>query len=81
MDAPRTELPRESPIERAFRLAGGQAEVARRLGVSPQAVSKWSRRVPAERVLALCAAAGGAVQPWELRPDLYPREFATPVAA
>lgn len=65
----------ESPLERVFRLAGGQAEVARRLGVSPQAVTKWQRGVPAARVLALCEIAGGQVRPWELRPDLYPREL------
>jgi len=49
-----------------------QAELARRLGISQQAVSKWRGRVPAEKVLAYAEATGWKVTPHDLRPDLYP---------
>lgn len=49
-----------------------QDALAVRLGVTQSAISQWMRsRVPAERVLAVVAATGGAVQPHELRPDIY----------
>jgi DNA-binding transcriptional regulator YdaS (Cro superfamily) len=52
----------------------GQAELARRLGVSPQAIDQWRRKgkVPAERVLALERATG--VSRSIFRPDLYPHD-------
>lgn len=39
--------------------------------VSPQAVSKWSRRIPAERVLLLERLSGGAVTRHQMRPDIF----------
>jgi DNA-binding transcriptional regulator YdaS (Cro superfamily) len=53
-----------------------QDALALRLGVTQSAVSQWMRsRVPAERVLAVVSATGGAVQPHELRPDIYTVDF------
>lgn len=65
-----------SAIERAAQLVGGQSALARKLGCTPQAVSKMcsTGRVPAERVLAVENACEGAVTRHELRPDLYPTE-------
>lgn len=72
----------ETPLERACRIVGGAAELARRCRVSSQAVDKWKRRVPAERVRAVVTAveqSGGGVTAHDLRPDLYPAGFVFPV--
>jgi len=59
----------------AVRALGRQIDLAKRLNVSPQAISKWKRtRIPAERVLQVEAATG--VSRHDLRPDLYPRDNA-----
>jgi DNA-binding transcriptional regulator YdaS (Cro superfamily) len=52
--------------------AGGQSQLARRLGVTPPAILDWRRRgqIPAERVLAISRITG--LSPNLLRPDLYP---------
>jgi DNA-binding transcriptional regulator YdaS (Cro superfamily) len=44
-------------------------ELARRLGVTKQALSGW-RQVPGERVLKIEALIG--LKRWVMRPDLYP---------
>lgn len=63
-------------LKRAVAIAGGQARLARTLGLKSQgAVSNWfhkTGRVPAEQVLAIERATG--VPRHELRPDLYPVE-------
>ena len=46
-------------------------EFAKRCGVKYQAVQKWRKRIPAERVLLIESISG--VSRHELRPDLYPR--------
>lgn len=61
----------KSALERAKEAVGGQAELAKRLGVSAQAISQWDE-VPPLRVLAVEAVSG--VPRHELRPDLYPAE-------
>jgi DNA-binding transcriptional regulator YdaS (Cro superfamily) len=58
-------------LERAVKNAGGQAEFARLIGVTAQAVSQWDK-VPPLRVLAVENVSG--VSRHELRPDLYPLE-------
>ncbi|MEO1830019.1 MAG: YdaS family helix-turn-helix protein [Pseudomonas sp.] len=65
-----------SAISKAVEKAGSQAELARLLGVSSQAVNKMlaAKRVPAERVLKIEEVTG--VSRHELRPDLYPAESA-----
>jgi len=68
-----------SAIERAAEAVGGQSALARKLGCTPQAVSKMcsTGRVPAERVLAIESATDGVVTRHQLRPDLYPVESTT----
>lgn len=65
-----------SAISKAVEKAGSQAELARLLGVSSQAINKMlaAKRVPAERVLKIEEVTG--VSRHELRPDLYPEESA-----
>jgi DNA-binding transcriptional regulator YdaS (Cro superfamily) len=62
--------------------AGGQAGLARALGVSQPSVWHWvhrSKRVPAEYVLPVEAITG--ISRHDLRPDLYPREETTSAQA
>lgn len=71
----------DTSIERAVKAVGGQARLAAKVGVSINAVSLWVRGarrgkpIPAERVLQIERATGGAVTRHELRPDIYPVEF------
>lgn len=60
-------------LRRAIRVAGCQAELARRLGITSMAVTQWRKRgrIPAEWVTRIEEATGGAVTREELRPDLY----------
>jgi DNA-binding transcriptional regulator YdaS (Cro superfamily) len=64
----------KSPLDRAKESVGGQAELARLLGVTAQAVSQWDDGVPPLRVLEVERVSG--VSRHELRPDLYPLEDA-----
>lgn len=59
----------KSPLERAKERAGGQAALAKAIGVTAQAISQWDE-VPPLRVLDVERASG--VSRHELRPDLYP---------
>jgi DNA-binding transcriptional regulator YdaS (Cro superfamily) len=64
-------------LRRAIRNAGGQAALARRLGVSQQLLSGWvtgAKRIRAERVLKIEKETG--IPRHELRPDLYPLDAA-----
>lgn len=59
--------------------------LAKKIGVAHPQVYRWASgqaRVPAERVLDVEKATGGAVGRQELRPDLYPPDAApaTPAA-
>ena len=58
-------------LKRAINAAGGQAEFARRIGITAQAVSQWDE-VPPLRVLTVERVSG--VSRHDLRPDLYPAE-------
>lgn len=61
-----------TPLDRAIKIVGSATELANQIGVKKQAVTKWRRRVPAERVLSIELATNGEVTRHELRPDLYP---------
>lgn len=67
----------ETPIEKAVRIAGGQAELARRCNTSQpriwQCINR-NQRIPADLVLPIEKATGGEVSRHVLRPDLYPIE-------
>jgi DNA-binding transcriptional regulator YdaS (Cro superfamily) len=56
-------------LKRAVKVSGGQAEFARLIGITAQAVSQWDE-VPPLRVLEVERISG--VSRYELRPDLYP---------
>lgn len=57
----------------AIRAVGTAADLARKIGLTPQAVAQWTK-VPAKRVIAVEEATGGKVSRYQLRPDLYPAE-------
>jgi DNA-binding transcriptional regulator YdaS (Cro superfamily) len=68
---------KKTPLEKAISHFGTATALAEELDVTKQAIFKWRRgRVPAERVLSIEEATGGAVTRYELRPDLYPKETA-----
>ena len=61
-------------VVEAVERAGGMSELARKIGVSPQAVWKWlyvQGRVPATRVLEVERVSG--VPREQLRPDVFSR--------
>lgn len=62
---------RTEALKRAVERVGGQAEFARLIGITAQAVSQWDE-VPPLRVLSVERVSG--VSRHELRPDLYPLE-------
>lgn len=66
-----------SPLQRAIKKVGSQAELARRIGKQQAHVWNWLHRdnkIPAESVLEIERATEGEVTRHELRPDLYPPE-------
>jgi DNA-binding transcriptional regulator YdaS (Cro superfamily) len=66
---------KERPVERVVRLAGGQAELARRCNTSQPRIWQCihrNQRVPADLVIPFERAVAGQVTRYELRPDLYP---------
>jgi DNA-binding transcriptional regulator YdaS (Cro superfamily) len=63
------EIPDESPIDKAARLVGDRATLARRLNVSVAAIGNWkSRGVPIEHCVRIERASAGQVTRKDLRP-------------
>lgn len=62
---------RPSIVERVISAYGGGSALARRIGVSRNAISQWhaSGRIPAERVLEIERLTG--VSRHDIRPDIY----------
>ncbi len=58
-----------NPFDLAVSRVGGRRALASAMGVSVQALVRWRRRIPAERVIGLEALSG--VSREVLRPDLY----------
>lgn len=67
---------KENIMQRAASTVGGSAALARKIGISPQAVQQWCKagKPPANRVLNVEHITG--VPRYELRPDIYPKEAA-----
>ena len=59
---------RDAGLSHAIDVAGGVAQLARKIGIAQPSVSNWNR-VPAQRVIAVEAETG--VPRNQLRPDLY----------
>lgn len=60
-------------IKAACSHVGGQAEMAKRLGISPPTVNQWingARQIPARRCPEIEKATLGAVRCEDLRPDI-----------
>lgn len=63
----------DHPIAVATKEAGGQADLARLLGVTPAAVGQWAagiRKTPPDRCAEIEKATGGRVSCEVLRPDV-----------
>lgn len=74
----------ERPVEKVVRLAGGQAELARRCNTSQPRIWQCvhrNQRVPADLVIPFERAVAGQVTRHELRPDLYPNDEPAVAAA
>lgn len=69
---------RDPALDRAIGAVGGVRALARAVGVSQPAISSW-KRVPADRVLSVEMLTG--VPRTDLRPDLYPADLASDLAA
>lgn len=62
----------QSALARAIEHGQGLSALARRIGVSRQAINNWRERgVPAERAVDIERALDGHVSRRELRPDIF----------
>jgi DNA-binding transcriptional regulator YdaS (Cro superfamily) len=57
-------------VKSVVEAAGGSSNLARHLGIKPQAISQW-RRVPVNRVLEVEKLIEGKYTRYEIRPDIY----------
>ena len=65
------------PLPRAIAIVGGQAALARELGVAQAHVYYWlhkAKRLPAHQARPIEKATGGIVTCHDLRPDLFTKE-------
>jgi DNA-binding transcriptional regulator YdaS (Cro superfamily) len=65
----------EAALQKAVEICGGEAELARRIGITVQAVNQW-KVAPPRRVLQIEEATGGQVTKEQLCPDMYPQQAA-----
>ncbi|MEM7301883.1 MAG: YdaS family helix-turn-helix protein [Pseudomonadota bacterium] len=64
-------------FDRAIESVKTQAELAKRLGLTRAAITRWERSIPVSRVVAVSEVTELPV--WVLRPDVFPQpEGATP---
>lgn len=62
---------KHTPLEKAFAIVGNRSALARAIGITPWAVSKWDvNKPPIERCLDIERATGGQVTAEQLRPDV-----------
>ena len=60
-------------VKKAIKIAGGVGALAERMGVAYQAVQRYrDKKLPANRVIAMCAAVDWRITPHQLAPELYP---------
>jgi DNA-binding transcriptional regulator YdaS (Cro superfamily) len=61
------------PLEVAIEILGGVSEMAKRIDVSPSAITNWRARgrVPPERCRAIETLTKGKVTRRDLRPDVF----------
>lgn len=59
---------KDSPLVEVIRKVGSANELARQLGVTPQAISQW-KRIPLERASEIARITG--IPRAELRPDIW----------
>ncbi|MBJ8552656.1 transcriptional regulator [Acinetobacter bereziniae] len=58
-------------LERAVKIAGSKSALARGLGITPWALSKWNfDKIPEERCLPIEELTGLKVKAEQLRPDI-----------
>lgn len=73
-----------TPIHIAVAIAGSQAKLARKIGLTQQQVSRLARgkhKVKAEVAIAIETATSGSVPRWRLRPDIWPAPIDSQEAA
>lgn len=62
---------KQTPLEKAILILGNRSQLAKKIGITPWAVSKWDvNQPPKKRCLAIEAATDGQVTAEELRPDI-----------
>lgn len=66
---------RSVPLEKAIRIFGSAAALARELGVTPMAVSLWKANgVPVRRAKEIQKITQNRVTAQELRPDIFDKD-------
>ena len=61
----------KTPLEQAIALLGNKSALARAIGITPWALSKWDvRKPPKDRCLAIEKATQGKITAEQLRPDV-----------
>ena len=63
---------KETVLSKAIKYLGGRRAVADELGITYQAVDKWSSNLPAERARDLATLSKAKFTLEQLRPDLFP---------
>lgn len=68
---------------RVIMAAGGPKKVATATGYHENTVLSWTRgkAVAANAVIKICRMAGGAFQPYDLRPDVFDERHSVEVTA
>lgn len=62
---------KQTPLEKAILILGNRSQLAKKIGITPWAVSRWDvNQPPKKRCLAIEAATDGQVTAEELRPDI-----------
>lgn len=64
-------------FKKAIEKYGGRVPLAKKLGVTPQAVFKWEKtQLPAARAIQIEQLTNGQITVRELRPDLFQEQAA-----